>query len=196
MKKHRLVFAAVSVTALFTGTAQAGAAPTTYTTQITGNFNGSFELSRIEVVWSTSVAFGNLLDETGLTDLTISLYDNSNTLFYTDAAIIGGVRQPIGGVSRDLGDVEFSGVSGVSIASFDNDLNQVQLGAATGTTYNLYGSATLSINVASYLNGGLLGDDTFIVTSQSTSAVPEPSSYAALAGLAGLGFAVARRRRD
>jgi hypothetical protein len=54
-----------------------------------------------------------------------------------------------------------------------------------------------AINIAFYDNGQFQEDATFNVTGQNTtSAIPEPSSAAALAGLAGIGFAAMRRRRS
>ncbi len=183
-------FATLSTALLLAGAAHAAA----YVTNFTGVDTGSFPVSRIEVMWDTNVALNNPVTAADLSDLSFAFYDDSNALVYIDNTIIGGVVQPIGGVARTLADLAFDATSGVSIQGMDNDLNQVQFGAASGATYNFYGDATI-INLAAYMNGTLSEDATFAVTGQNTSAIPEPSSYAALAGLAGLGLAAARRKR-
>ena len=171
-----------------------------YVTQFTGNDIGSFQVARIEVNWTTSVALNNPVAVADLSDLSVSFYDDSNAQVYIDDAIIGGVVQPIGGVSRTFADLVFNATSGVSIQSLDNDLNQVQFGASIGSTYNLYGvvsGGSPAINIAFYNNGAFQEDATFNVTGQTTvGAVPEPSSAATLAGLAGIAFAAVRRRRS
>ena len=171
----------------------------TYITEFTGTDIGSFQVSRIEIVWATPVAMNNPVAVADLTDLSFSFYDDSDALVYTDNAIVGSVVQAIGGVSRTLADLTFNGTSGVSIQSLDNDLNHVQFGAASGETYNLYGvvsGGSPAINLAFYEDGAFQEDATFNVTGQNTTtAVPEPSSCAALAGLFGLGLATLRRKR-
>ncbi len=194
LRSPALLFVALATPLLIVGSAQAA----TYTTQITGIDNATlFNINYIEIVWSTTVAESAPVGVADLSDLSFSFYNDSNALVYTDVAISGGTVQAIGGVARTLSDLSFNAVSGISIADFDNDFNQVQLGAASGTTYNLYGDTSDVINVADYLDGDLVEDATFTVTGQSTSvaAVPEPSAYAALAGLLGLGFSVTRRKR-
>ena len=193
-------FAAFTAALSIAGAAYAGVPPTTYTTQFTGNDIGSFQIARVEVTWSTSLALNSPVASADLSDLSFSFYDDSNAQVYIDHAIIGGVVQPIGGVVRTLADITFNATSGVGIQSLDNDLNQVQFGTSIGATYNLYGvvsGGAPAINLAFYQNGQFQEDATFNVTGQSTTggAVPEPSSAAALAGLAGLGFAASRRRR-
>ncbi len=167
-----------------------------FVTQITGNLSGSVspDFNRIQIDWATPVSTGLFMDQSGLSDLTISFF-NDSTLVYTDAAIIGGVAQPIGGVSRALFDFNFTGISGILIGDLDNDLNQEQLGAATGVTYNIYGLATSSLNIALYQNGTLQYDETFTVLTQNTTAVPEPGEYAALAAAACVGVVIYRKRR-
>ena len=178
------------------GAAQAA----TYTTQITGTSSGvNFSVSRIEIVWSTSVSEGNAVTVNDLTDWTISGFDGA-TLIYSDVVISSGTVQPLSGINRTLADIAFDAVSGVSVGGFDNDFLQNQLNSATGgVTANFYSSGSGSggvVNVAKYDgNGDLIEDVTFSVTGQSTtSAIPEPSTSAALAALAALGLVAARRR--
>lgn len=183
--------ATLSIALLALGAAQAA----TYSTQITGTDNATeFELNYLEVVWSTSATFGSAVDETALSDLSISIYDNSNALVYNDVVISGGIVQSIGGLSRNLSDISFSATSGSAVLNFDNDLNQIQLGSASGTTFNIYGDTSVSLNLAYYLEGILQEDATLLNLTQNTTAVPEPSGCAALAGLICAGFAFTRRR--
>ena len=186
------------ITGLFAALLLAGAAQAaTYTTLFTGTSDATlFDLDHIEVTWSTTETFGNAINETHLSDLTISLYDSGNTLFYSATVIAGGVVQSIGGVSRSISDVSFTATTGVSINnSFDNDLNQLQLSSASGTTFNIYGNAGSLFNVAFYEDGVAQEDANFNITGQSTSAIPEPSAFAATAGLLGLGTVLTGRRR-
>ena len=192
-------FGALSVSLLLAGAAQAA----TYTTQFDGTNDplNAFQVGRIELVWTTTVPVGNPVGVADLSDLTFSFYDNSNILVYTDNTIVGGIVQPIGGIARPIDDIVFSATSGVSIQALDNDLDQKQFNvSASGTTYNMYSSIGGSgpvINLARYLNGAFTSDATFNITGQTTAgAIPEPSSYAALAGLVGLGFVAARRKRS
>ena len=183
----------LAVPLVLAGVAQA----VTYTTQINGSSTGSFEIGRLEVTWSTSQPFGSAVNHTDLTDLTLSFYDDGDVLVYSDIVISGGTVQPIGGVSRTFTDVVFTATSGVALLTIDNDLNQIQFGSAGGTTYNIYGSLTAgnSANFAYYEDGGFQEDATFNITDQSTSAIPEPSAFAATAGLLGLGATLTGRRR-
>jgi hypothetical protein len=190
------LFSAASTAALLASAAHAAS----YVTEFTGTDIGSFAVARVEVAWTTSVAVNNPVAVADLSDLSFSFYNDSDVQVYIDNAIVSGVVQPIGGVTRTLADLTFNATSGVSIQSLDNDLNQIQFGASTGETYNLYGvvgGGSPAINIAFYDEGQFQEDATFNITGQVTSsAVPEPSSAAALAGLAGIAFAAARRRRS
>lgn len=151
------------------------------------------------MLWTTSIAANEAVTVSDLSDLSILVYDESDALVFTDHAIVGGVAQPIGGITRQLGDLGFDAISGVSISSFDNATNPSLLNGSTGTTFNIYGPfAPFSdlIVFSRYESGVFTGPDTdFTVTSQvTTSPIPEPSAFAALAGLGALGLAAARRR--
>ena len=175
----------------FAGTTQAA----TYLTTFFGTDDNTISISRIEILWTTGVASGNAVTVSDLSDLSISFYDESNALVFTDHAISGGVEQPISGINRQAGDIEFNATSGTSISDFDNATAADLLDGSSGTTYNIYGPLANVVNFGRYQAGTFADNTEFTVTSQNTSAVPEPSSYAALAGLAGLGLAAARRRR-
>jgi hypothetical protein len=168
----------------------------TYTTHITGTSTATqFELNYIEVVWTTDVNVGDAVTVSDLSGLSFSYYDNSDALAYTDTTIIDGVVQLIGGVARS---VEFNAVSGVSISSFDNDFSQNQLEAAVGMTANLYWfSEGTTLNVAAYDDGVLIEDASLTDLNQiTTTAIPEPSASALIAGMCSLALIAPRRRHS
>lgn len=177
-------------------------ASVTYTTTFTGTSNAEFTpaLERIEFHWTTAVPLNNVVSVGDLSNLSIFFYDESDALVFTDHAIIGGAAQPISGITRVIGDITFDAilgttVEGTNVTSFDNAGDASLLNGSTGTTYNIYGPAAQDIIIAVYRNGALDGDGAlFTFTGQTTSAIPEPSAYAAFAGLGALGLAVARRR--
>lgn len=217
MTTHPVIKSLAALSASFLLTAAAQAA--TYTTvfggddvEVTVNNDPvvTWTVAYIEVVWATSVAEGNPVGTADLSDLSFSLYNDSDAVLYTDNAIVGGVVQPLGGVSRTLADITFNAISGTRVASdpgnngkiqsLDNDLNQVQFGSASGSTFNIYGvtgGGAPALNLASYFDGGFIDDATFNVTGQNTTggAIPEPSSAAALTGLACLGLVITTRRK-
>ena len=149
--------------------------------------------------WSTPVMSG-IINESALTALTFSIF-NGDALVYQDIAIENGVEQPIGGVARGPGDIEFHFDidSKMLIAdplderSWDNDNDVVQDAFAVGTTWNVYTETDgSSAWFDKFVDGtGVQGVET--PYSQSTVyAVPEPSSVGVLAAV---GFAVLVRRR-
>ena len=74
----------------------------------------------------------------------------------------------------------------------------------TGTTYNLRGAQqgltlpwnnAMAIDLLGFSNGGgAIGATTMLYDNFSVSAVPEPSTYAALAGACALGLAIWKRK--
>jgi hypothetical protein len=65
-----------------------------------------------------------------------------------------------------------------------------------GFDVNVNGSANLNLtSTNTYIQFGIRGVNFAAVDSFSVTAIPEPSSYAALAGLFGLGLVLTRRRR-
>lgn len=149
------------------------------------------------MLWTTSIAANDAVTVSDLSDLSILVYDESDALVFTDNAIVGGVAQPISGITRQLGDLGFDAISGGSISSFDNANAADLLDGSTGTTFNLYGLFDDVIVFARYESGVFTGPNTdFTVTSQvTTSPIPEPSAFAALAGAGALSGALVRRRR-
>ena len=151
--------------------------------------------------WSTSEMSG-VINESALSTLTFSMF-NGNSLVYQDIAIQNGVEQPIGGVARGPGDIEFHFdidaqslvlVPGGFERSWENDNDVLQNPDAVGTTWNVYTETDGSVAWFNKYNDGSLlavGSTTYI---QSTVfAVPEPASGGVLATVA-FGFLVRRRR--
>ncbi len=107
------------------------------------------------------------------------------TLFSADARVASAGR------TQQYFDTFLDGVfSGGSSSSFSQNLNTSVMGTfvADATTQRVFIHATDAVGA---------NDDTTLsgFTLYSVAAIPEPSSFAALAGLAGLGFAASRRRR-
>jgi hypothetical protein len=158
--------------------------------------NRTFDALAID--WTTPKMSGEVL-AADLSDLTFRLLNGGSTL-YTDVAIVGGAVQPIGGVARNLSDIEFlfdlnSLPNGLFF--WDNDVNTVQDGAATGETYNVYGLeiVVLSFNFIDGYSGGVLEDSFESGFTQSTMIVPEASTlYGGLVMMLA-GFNCSRRPR-
>ncbi len=151
--------------------------------------------------WSTPVMSG-VINDTALSTLTFSIFDG-NSLVYQDIAIQNGVEQPIGGVARgpggidfhfDIDSVMFVPEPGGGDRSWDNDVN-VQQFSSVGTTWNVFADLDgQSIRFAKFFDGSLDVVGTTTSFDQSTVfAVPEPSSVGLLAVFA-FGCLVRRRR--
>lgn len=147
--------------------------------------------------WETSLTAG-FVDLTDLTDLTFSLFGTGGLIF-ADMAIISGVFQPIGGVSRDETDMSFNfdldiAPTGAAAGLFEavNDGTLIQEGSATGLTYALGFQLIPSGSVlqGARFNDGVLDLANSVVVIPSEIPVPP----AALAALTGLGALVGLRR--
>lgn len=174
---------------LFSASAEAA----TYVTQVTGSATGAFSYSRVEITWSTTVPVGEAVDYSDLSDLRFSIYDSGNTLVFTDLMISEGQIQRIGGVERSREAIWFEGVSGVSVTAFDNDLDSVQLGRASGTTFIISSYEPEVIDLVYHVNGVRQEYASFNAETWTTAAVPEPSAVAAFAGMLGLTLLLRRR---
>ena len=114
----------------------------------------------------------------------------SNTGAQTTLASWDWVSNPTNGFSFTLTTTATTyalSFTGAAVASY-------ALGAASGT---LTGLGTLSSNFNVDIHGQTAsgGANGFTVDSLNVSAVPEPSTYALIGGLAALGLVIARRRR-
>ena len=175
----------------------------------------------IVLEWSTNHTTG-IITERELSDLTFRVLSGATEIF-VDAAIVGGVVQPLGGVARSIvtspsfptSDVFFefhmdpllAGDPTAGLGQFFNDNNFLQYYAApgtfAGTTYDVYNYlyGTYVIGATRYVDGvAVLPESTFgeassTITEILSADVPLPPALALLPlGLAGLG-AVARRRK-
>ncbi len=149
--------------------------------------------------WSTPVMSG-IINESALSTLTFSMF-NGNALVYQDIAIQNGVEQPIGGVARGPGDIEFHfDIDSMMLIpnplnerSWDND-HEVRQYQGVGTNWNVYAatdrpSAFFDKTIGSDFRGRVEAP----YLQSTVFAVPEPSSVGLLATVA-FGF-LARRRR-
>ena len=150
--------------------------------------------------WRTSVMSG-IIDESALSALTFRIF-NGNALVYQDIAIQNGAEQPIGGVARGPGDVEFHfDIDAMMLIpdplnerGWDNDNDVVQDGFAVGTTWNVYAETDgSSAWFDKYVDGSDVQGVATLYSQSTVFAVPEPSSFGLLAAVA-IGF-LARRRR-
>lgn len=117
--------------------------------------------------WQTNVNSGTVTPS-DLTDWSIDLNSGGSTI-YTDNVIVSGSVQPIGGVSRSLSGLFFEYDFGSStLTGWDNDEPIVQDGAATGTTYNVFGIS--SIIVSEYNDGTFLSESNSTFSQSTTVA--------------------------
>ena len=158
-------------------------------------------IDSLVVDWSTPVMSG-IVNESALSTLTFSVF-NGNSLVYQDIAIQNGVEQPIGGIARGPGDIQFRfdieermfvPIPGNGERSWDNDVSVVQRDIMTGTSWNIYSDPEVQLAYFDKLIDGSYVDREETEFNQSTVfAIPEPSSAALLTTVA-FGF-LARRRR-
>jgi hypothetical protein len=148
-----------------------------------------FVVEKVVYNWETSATSGSITNN-DVTNLTLNLFGSGNSLLFTDAMIIGGVAQSIGGVSRSLNNIQWNfDLDTLNVTAFDNDIPVVQQ-LSTGITYNVYGGGFLTVN--RFNDGSFTETDTYSSFSQSTVAqdVPEPVTILGtlLAGSLGVAF--------
>ncbi len=131
--------------------------------------------------WSTNLTSGTVT-QNDLTDWTILLNSGGSTI-YTDNVIIGGSVQPIGGVTRSVGGLRFIYDFGSNtVTNYDNDIPVVQVGVATGTTYNFVGSSSI-FSFAKYSDGSFVTSGADNSFTQNTTATPVPFEMSLTLGL-------------
>ena len=136
--------------------------------------------------------------------------NDTSRLSFTSSLTLAGTSV----TTFDFDGANFTGVSVTGASSLGGGLNFSFTGSALDGTYDLFNFGTAptgsfaSVNVTSigaltFSSGiwsGTFGGKSYEFTESTgdlvISAVPEPSSFAALAGLVGLGFAASRRRRS
>ena len=139
---------------------------------------------------NTSTGSSNIQFEWGVWD-GVSDYNRTTTYAVTGDTTDVVLRMSYEGATKVLGlDYSFDGSSFISGTSFD--LDGAQAGLETplnnGIGVDLLG---LTNNIGVGVSAGEMTYDNFAV-----SAVPEPSTYAAIAGLGALGLAIWRKRRS
>jgi hypothetical protein len=163
---------------------------TTYNTTTT--FATIAGINRMVLTWETAETSG-LVEEMDLINLSFKLY-NSTTLVFQDDAIVNSVGMPLDEVARVIstGDVIF-GYSFVS--GLDNFSNFP--GDHPGTTYVVYslGEGDIEIAIERWVDGSRVSSSDTVILSQSTTAIPEPGTYAAVLGVGSLFVAAFRRRK-
>ena len=150
--------------------------------------NGNVTLANGAKLQSSSVDGISFALGTGSLDLSGALSAGSASMLFTldapGATLVSASAANIGSGVLNFDDFSFTTGAG--------------FGAGTYTLFDLTSIAgTLGSNLTGVIGGldatiSLVGNDIVLTT---VSAIPEPSSAAALAGLAGLGLVVSRRRR-
>lgn len=169
-----------------------------YTTTFSGLSGLSNGIDEAVFDWSTNVNSGTVTPS-DLTDWSIDLNSGGSTI-YTDDVIVSGSVQPIGGLSRSLSDLSFDYDFGSNtLTNWDNDLNVAQGGAATGTTYNVFGAS--SFIVSEYNNGNFVSSSNSTFSQSTTvasTAVPFEFSPAfgllTIGGIWGVNYLRKRRK--
>ena len=181
--------------ALTLGTSASAAYVTTTYILNTPYTNSTPNVNKVVVYWTSELTSGQV-QQSDLTNWSITLLNNDTTV-YSDMVIKGGSVQSNKGVARGIADVLFqfnldTGVAG----DFDNMLAGITLSSAASTAYNIYSYPT-STQGPPYSSLGLWSNGNESTRqlpgylSVSTVAVPAPGAIALL-GMAGL---MGRRRR-
>lgn len=160
----------------------------TVTNNVVGLTGGSFNSIGFEIAGSGAQYSALMLTATdsgyvvraegsGIAPVEVSTFDSSDVQlrFSWDAG-----TQALGASYR------FDSGAYTSLATFHPVSNWSSGATNSGFFFEVFGNT----NMTAVLGGGLVHADNF-----SVSAIPEPSTYAALAGAAALGLAVWRRRR-
>ena len=145
------------------------------------------------------------MTKTDLADLRFVL-KNGGAIVFDDVVISGGVVQPIGGSSRDIGDVVFNfdldafgGDPTQGVGFIENDFGLAQTGG-TGQTFDIQVFGTPFVNQLEYQDGVFQGNHsttaTVLTQVTGTTTVPEPMTIAiwSLLGIGCFAFGCLRRR--
>lgn len=146
--------------------------------------------------WETNATSGNITSA-NVTNLTLQLFGAGNSLLFTDAMIVNGVAQAIGGVSRNTDDILWDfDLDNLTLSSFDNDLPVNQVYSA-GTIYNVYGTLSGFFMATQRNNGYLNARNNYFSFSQTTTpqAQPVPEPVTILGTLLGGGLGVALKKK-
>ena len=162
--------------------------------------NNSDGIDKVVYNWSSNLTSGHV-GTSDLVDFSMQLF-SGGSLVYQDIAMIGSVVQPIGGVARTSANIYWN---------FDLDVPELfemgnvgyptQIESTSGTQYFVTDNTSLDNDSQVYIlryDDGVNTNFTYdILASQSTSVVPEPSTFATLGlGLLGmLGFLRKRKSK-
>ena len=181
--------------ALTLGTSASAAYVTTTYILNTPYTNSTPNVNKVVVYWTSELTSGQV-QQSDLTNWSITLLNNDTTV-YSDTVIKQGSVQSNKGVARGIADVLFqfnldTGVAG----DFDNMLAGITLSSAASTAYNIYSYPTSTqgppySSLGLWKNGNESTRQLPGYLSVSTVAVPAPGAIALL-GMAGL---MGRRRR-
>ena len=181
--------------ALTLGTSASAAYVTTTYILNTPYTDSTPNVNKVVVYWTSELTSGQV-QQSDLTNWSITLLNNDTTV-YSDTVIKQGSVQSNKGVARGIADVLFqfnldTGVAG----DFDNMLAGITLSSAASTAYNIYSYPTSTqgppySSLGLWKNGNESTRQLPGYLSVSTVAVPAPGAIALL-GMAGL---MGRRRR-
>ena len=181
--------------ALTLGTSASAAYVTTTYILNTPYTDSTPNVNKVVVYWTSELTSGQV-QQSDLTNWSITLLNNDTTV-YSDTVIKQGSVQSNKGVARGIADVLFqfnldTGVAG----DFDNMLAGITLNSAASTAYNIYSYPTSTqgppySSLGLWKNGNESTRQLPGYLSVSTVAVPAPGAIALL-GMAGL---MGRRRR-
>ena len=138
--------------------------------------------------WSTDLTSGSVI-ESDLTNWSYELFGSGSSV-YSETVVLNSVVQPIGGVSRSIGDILFDfDLDTLTLRNFDNDVSGSQDGAVSGVTYNISGVDSPTTTIITRFVDGSLDEPGTIASSFSqetvevgAESVPEPGSVMALLG--------------
>lgn len=178
--------------ALLLAAAQAQAALVYQTTMtLSDPDNSAIPLTSAVYDWETNATSG-AISSANLLNLTLALF-NGPSLVYTDAMIVNGAVQPIGGAGRVLTDIIWAfNLDSLTVTDADNDRGDKQASSATGLTYRFAAIPGFGV-IFRYDNGSQKGVTGFTM-SQVTVPTEVPVAPTALLLLGGLTL-LARRRK-
>lgn len=167
------------------------------TTLTLGSPGGTPLVDTVVINWSTDLTSGTV-SESDLTNWSYELLGGGSSV-YSETVIAAGVVQPIGGVSRTLSDLLFDfDLDTLTLNEFDNDIDILQIGAATGLTYNTYLNLLFGPGIsADQFSDGVLIETSVLDSpfSQVTvSSIPEPSTLLGLLAIGSLGVFSRKRQ--
>jgi PEP-CTERM motif len=144
---------------------------------LSGVNNSTTNRNGIQVQFGASnLTWGHLVDGAGTTGSTIGAYTVGNWYYLTAT------------FSQNAGKLDIAG-------SVFNSTSAGVVGTQVGSSYSALALTSTSLIGDTTIYGGFRSSFVGKTDDVAFTAIPEPSSFAALAGMATLGFVAARRRR-